>query len=365
MASYVIIKVFYLLDQSQNLLSSLNGPRFFTQWTSLQLSEKVVDTSFLQIGNKQMLAVLTTSFLVHVFELHNQSIFVEAQILPSRQAQSIKGFSLRGRDCLAVAQSSQALQSGVEDKAKSALYCWNATSDSFEKLQDIATRGALHVEFVSIRHIFEFLVFSCSRYRGQTNTPTYVYVWSEDRQRFLLYQYLPTVGAIRSSAMSAEDSTFLSVHQINGDASSSTNIFVWNGTYFHHVQSLSARTGYVFAAGRCMFMVSSGVIYRHDMDHKNFTFHSTLRGPQDSRDLYEYFTASNEYFLVVSHFEGNGSDSLAIYRLNGFDFVPYQNIPVQSGLSSATKVLGLQQDKLLLAIIGGKNMELLEWKHVI
>lgn len=357
MASYP----FVYLDQSKDLLKALNGPRFFISWTSLQAAEGIVDTSYLQIDNKQMLAVLTTSSLVRVFELRNQSIFVEVQILPSRQAWSLKGFSLRENVCLAVAQSSQALRSNREHEAKSVLYCWNATLKSFEKLQDIATRGAVHVEFVSIGNTFKFLVFSSSRYQGQTSTQTSVYVWSAGRQRFLLYQYLPIVGAVHSSAVSTEDSTFLSVHQVNGSTGSGTKLFAWNGTHFHHVQTVSSRSSYIFAAGRCMFMISSGIIYRHDMDSKNFSFHSTLQGPQDSRDLYEYFTASNEHFIAVGHFEGN--ESVAIYRLNGFDFVPYQKISVPSNLSSI-KVFGVQEGKLLLAIMGRNKIELLEWKHI-
>lgn len=358
-----LIKVYSIyLDQLQNFLNALNGPRFFTAWTSLQLEEGVVDSSYLEIGNKQLLAILTTS-VIRVFELCRHSIFAEIQTLPSRYARSLKGFSLERRNCLAVAQSSQALRSGQENGTKSVIYCWNTTSNLFEKFQDIATRGALHVEYVSIGPSLKYLVFACSRYQGQLSSNSYVYIWSEARQEFSLLHYLPAVGAVRSSAVYTENSMFLSVQQVNGSAGSSTKIFAWNGTRFHDVQIVSSRAGYVFAAGRWLFIISSGTIYRYDTDSRNFTFHSTLQGPHDLRDIYEYFTTDNEHFLACHHFDGSANTSLVIYRLNGFDFVPYQNVSMPSGMSSV-KVFRLREEGLVLAVMGGKNTEFLEWKHM-
>ncbi len=352
----------FYLDQLQSFLNSLNGPRFFTPWSSLQLSEGVVDSSYLQIASRQLLVILTNYSLIHVFELRNQSSFVEIQVLPSRQAWSLKGFSMGRKDCLAVAQSSQALGNNG-DEVRSVLYCWNATMQHFQKFQDLDTRGALHVEYVSTGSTHKFLVFACSRYRGKSSMLSYVYVWSSLEQRFFLFQYLPTFGAVRSIAVHTEDATFLSVRQMKGSLNSSTKMFAWNGTHFHHVTFVSPRAGYVFAAGQCMFIISSGTIYRRDVDSKDFTFHSTLQGSHDLRDVYEYFSTDNEHFLAVSHFMGNTSSSLAIYRLNGFDFVPYQNVSIPSGLSFV-KVFSLVENGLVLAVIGRQNIELLEWKHM-
>ena len=352
------------LDLLLNLLNAISGPRFFTPWTFQQLAqgEIIVDSSFLQIGEDQLLAILTNSSLIRVFKLGDYSILDEIQTLPISQAHSLKGFSVGGRSCLAVARSSQALTSQQENEAKSAVYCWNNTVKQYEKLQDLATRGAFHVEFVSIGSARELLVFSCSKYQGRSNTSSYIYVWSPQQQCFFLYQYLRTVGAVRSSAMSTEDLTILSVDQVNEDAGSSTKLFAWNGTYFHHAHSVS-RPGHAFAAGRFLFFISSGTIFRCDKDSKNFTFHSTIQNQRDSRDFYEYFTIDNEHFLAVSQFTGNGNASLAIYRLNGFDFVPYQDVSVPSSFSSI-KVFRLRKNTLVLAIMGEEKIELLKWKHM-
>ena len=320
-----------------------------------------MDSSFLQIGEDQLLAILTNSSFIRVFKLSDYSILAEIQTLPISQAHSLKGFSVGGRICLAVARSSQALRSQQENEAKSAVYCWNNTTKQYEKLQDLATRGAFHVEFVSIGSARELLVFSCSKYQGRSNTSSYIYVWSSQHQRFFLHQYLRTVDAVRSSPMSTENSTILSVYQENGDAGSSTEFFAWNGTYFHHAQSVS-KASHVIAAGKFLFIISNGLIYRSDNVYNNFTPHSVI---QDQRDFYESFTADNEHFLVVSQFKGSGNAIVAIYRLNGSDFVPYQDVSVPSlSAVSSVKVLKSRRNTLVLAI-GEKKIKLLKWKHVI
>ena len=320
----------------------------------------VIDSSFLLVGDKLILTTLITSSHLQIFELRNQSNFVEIQSLTLSYAQSVMGFHIGGRSCFAVAQSKRMPRDG-EHEVKSLLYCWNASSKTFTKHQELATRGAVHVELVSIGQSF-FLIVSCSRRGKNSNSLIYSYVWSEQRQQFLLYQYLPSEGAISTKAITTQHSTYLTVREVDG-LLHTTKIFIWNGTYFSQKQLVSSETGFIFAVGHSIFKIADSNIYTLDLYSKEFVFHSVLAGSRNRTNAYSFFTVSNEFYLAETQYGRNGIMSLLIYRMNGFDFTPYQNLALQSD-SFSVKVLWLHQNGVLLAIMYDNVLKLFKWSHM-
>ena len=344
-------------------MSELNGPKFFALWASLN-QVTVKDLSYFRIGNREFLAVVTTSFRVYIYEIVNSS-FSLFQTLPSVDAHDVESFSLNSDHCLAVASS----QRDRLKRGKSELFCWNATSAQFVKWQNIGSRGAVHVKFVSVDS-FKFLIFSCFSYNGRFEVSSSVYSWSYEVREFQLFQYLPTVGAIHSSVLSTRNEAFISIYSSHHNSSTEhheSKIFKWNGTYFDILQSFHSDPVYLFRAGHFIFIASEGHIYRYDSVTQNFISHSTISNQQqNSTAIYEYFSINTEHYLAVSLSAGSVPSSknseIILHRLEGANFFPHQTISVPSHATSL-HLLRMRNGRKVLSFTGGDRVLLFEWRH--
>ena len=315
------------------------------------------DLEYLQVDKRQFLAIVTSSSPVKVYEVNGSSFSLFQTLSVSANSSAVKGFRMNDRQYLIVANSKQ-----------SKLYCWNSTSQFFEKFQDIGTRGAVYVEYVYI-HSFHLLLFSCYSYGGHVNVPSFVYIWSDNLEQFLLYQYLLITGGLRSSTLSTSSGTFVSVYS-SYQTNSNSIVFKWNGTYFDRLQSFESSPSYIFEAGLYTFIVSLNTVYRYDLVSGRFTHHSTLPNQLDTTGRYEYFTINTEHYLAVSHRSSstsNGStsgDVVVVYRLVGVDFVVHQRVA-----APGREVLGLhafevnEREKVLAVTSRDAAMSLYKWTH--
>lgn len=316
----------------QTLVKELNGPRLFTAWTTLALVS-VRDLSYLSIEMRELVVVITTSH-VSVYDI-KQSSFMLLQTLSSANPRGVRAFSVGRRHCIAVAAPT------------SELFCWNALTQQFDRHQEFRIVEAVHVELVSVasRH---FLVFSCG---GVTSSS--VFLWNTASDRFLLYQLLPTSGAVRSYAASTTTSagTFVGVAQTDSSSHSSLAVFNLNRTlgYFEHVQSFdSADSASLFAGGNCVFVISSSTVHMFDSASEKFIAQFALPSQHDGLvSFYEYFYINTEHYLVVGSRSDNTSSAVAtssdssaknglvtVYKLAGAQFLPYQTIEAPNGVSA-------------------------------
>lgn len=345
------------LESFGDLVADITGPKFFTYFSSLEQSG-VKDMSYLQIGTREFVIVITASSPVHVqvYALV-RSTFHLVQTLPIIDANphSIEAFSFGEQHCVAIAGS------------RSEIYCWNHTSEVFEKLQDVLTRGAVHVRYVSTE-FFNFLVFSCGG--GANDAPSFVYTWASLVGEFLLFQYLPTVGAISSTAQSTAAGSFIAIEQLSDDLSTSSVLFKWNGTYFDDVQSFDSSTVYLFAAKGCIFLASLPAIYRYDSSSNKFIVHSSLsRHEGDSVIAYKYLHINTEHYLAVYARSATNDDDVAIYsgdvtiyRLDGLDFVAHQTLQAPSG-TFALHGFGRSPGNSVLAMVSDEGgVTMYQWR---
>jgi hypothetical protein len=335
-------------------MEEVSGPKFFTQWSTLS-EVGVTDFNYFQIGPREFIAVLTPSN-VSVFEVLFSSFF-HLHSLPSSKSRGLNTISMDGVQYLVVAGDT------------SVLYRWNALRQRFEKLQDILSNGAVHVQHFSLGNL-DFLIFSCSgtdRLTGETdNTPSYVYAWSSWSNRFRLYQRLPTIGAVRATAESANTDSFLAVAQRNHTSASSSMIFKWNGTYFDFLQASNSSSAYLFGIGECTFAASASTILRYDTSAGRFVFYSTLPTPQNYTmgTEYRHFAINTEHYLTVA-VNSNIRKAVLVYRLNGNHFLQYQMLDnvgkAFTSLSGYKSVRG----RSILATISSNGVSLWKWSTCV
>jgi len=219
----------------------------------------------------------------------------------------------------------------------------------------------VHVEFVHIGQS-SYLIVSGSRKQANSNSRTFIFVWSNRRQKFLLYQYLSTRDVVSVDAVLVQNFVYLAIHEESGKTLT-TRLFFWNGTYFDEFMSFSG-AGLVFSMGSKIFKIVDSIIYRLNLDSKEFTFHSTLPGPENSTiTASSSFAVSNEYFIAGSLREANEKQSLFIYRMTGFDFDPYQNLPM-TGEPFVMKILWQHSSEAVVAVMKDNVIKLLQWSHM-
>ena len=230
----------------------------------------------------------------------------------------------------------------------SKLYKWNGSK--FVKLQEFATNGAKDVDFVTIENLGSFLAFSCHHDKQSFNTPSLVYVWDSINELFVYYQTLPTTGARKLHFFSANQETYLAVaNEFDGARNALTNsmVFRWNGTHFdqrafQEIPTQGAHDLHPFTIGCHVFLVAAnffdGVshniaskVYR--LENDLFVEHAEIQ--TRGAVAVEPFTIRSEHFLAVinSHDEVTGSAKTAsvIYRIDGPNFVPFQEIMTKKG----------------------------------
>ena len=355
---------FGLVDDFNSYKEKDNWPKFFVPWTSMNLHEKIVDSSLLRISDKFIIVILTSSQL-KIFQQSNRSAFEEVQSLTLNHGKSIKSFQVGSKSFIAVARSQHfPVNGGSRDNrdVKTVLYCWSNSIKAFVKCQELLARGATHIEFVQIRQS-SFLIVSCSKMQGN-NSQTFVFVWSNRRQEFLLYQYLSTKHVVSINAMLTQNTVYLAVHEESEQTLAETKLFFWNGTYFNEFMSSSGR-GLIFAMGHRVFKIVDSVIYRLNFESKKFTFHSTLPGPENGTiTASSSFVVSNEHFIAGRWCEANEKQSLFIYRMTGFDFDTYQSLPMATRVPFAMKVLWRQRNEVIIAVMEDSVLKLLQWSHM-
>lgn len=337
----------------RNFVAELNGPRFFAFWTSLSLeNDSLRDMTYLQIGAREFITVITTSHHVHVYEIARSSfnLFQTLSSSGTLTPSGVEAISVDGRYCIAITGG------------RSALFCWNAASQRFDEHQELFTREAVHVRFVSAG-TYHFLVFACN---GSSDAPSYVYVWSSQSDRFLLFQHLPTVGGVSASVQSTSIGSFITITQRTETAQSCSMVFKWNGTYFDYLQSFHSNTTFVFAAGEIVFLISSATVHRYDFASGQFITHSTLPIQRNNsiNNAYDYFSINTEHYLAVGGQQLGASGShgtIDVHRLDGASFVPYQTVQAPSGLFALQGFQSSSGRKVLAFTSGGNSMSFYRW----
>lgn len=352
------------VESLRRLLSDLNGPRFFASWHSLEREgEGITDVAYLRVGTRDLLLVLTSANL-HIYELlQSTSLLLQTLTLSlSTPLATMEAFSVSGRDCVAVAGG------------RGQIFCWSASSQSFLKTQDLYTSGAVSVEyFQQTGTSFRFLIFSCN---GTTaaggGMPSYVYVWSSDR--FFLFQYLPTSGAVRSSSVSTSAGSFIAVTTQAGQAGQfGSTVFRWNGTHFDHFVTFDSDAAHLFAAGELIFMVSSNALHRFDPVSSSFVTHAPISDDSLRHAVLQYFSINTEHYLVV----GKGSSTsngtaaatpvppdaspVSVYRLDGAELVLHQALEARDVRTLRGFKVGAEGRSVLAELSEGGVVSLYRW----
>ena len=309
----VNIHIYYYIytDSLKQLIAEVTGPKLFTPWFDSEVQEPIADLRYLQTENKELLVILTSSHVVQVYELSETGPSLFQNISSSAiTILSIETVTVSDRYCIAATGG------------RSELYCWNKFNHTFEKVQDIFTVGAVHVKYTTADGL-QILIFSCNG-----TAPSFVYVWDEQTSSFLLLQYLPTTGAVSTSAISTPSSTFLSVAQhSNGEHYDHSILFQWNGTHFNQLQLIHSRDTLLFSAGEMLFLTSPGMLLRFDVQVSSFVNHSAL--PYSTSGVYGHFTINTEHYVVVgkgsSEEDATSSGTVYISQLYGAGIVPHQH----------------------------------------
>lgn len=342
-------------------MEEVNGPKLFTKWASLHMENAAItDVTSLQVQDRDLLAVLTDR--ISVFEIARPSASVSFVLLQTL-SNSDGATTTPSRAVTTLALANDRYVVGVGDT--SGLHRWNAMTQRFDKIQDIATEGALHVEHVTVESL-DFLVFAC---RGPAS---YVYVWSDSLDRFLLYQRLPTTGAVRASGtQSAETGTFVTITQRTSEPrSNSVVVFKWNGTYFDSVQSFRSNSAHVFAAGACVFLADASNVQRYDAAVGKFVHHTSLPGQHNASGEYEHLSLNTEQYLatVGSSTESSRNKVVNVYRLAGAGLALHQTIAnATTGGTPTLRGLKLSGGRanVLALVNGGTSVALWKWTTCI
>ena len=344
-------------------MEEINCPRSFIQWTFLE-GKGATDFSYFRIGGREFAAVLTPSN-VSVFEIF-QTWFFHIQSISSARSHSVKAFSIADGHYMVIAGDT------------SELYRWNTATRSFDKHQDILTNGALHAEHVTIGTL-DFLVFSCSgtdEFTDMTDeSPSYVYAWSSQLNRFFLYQRLPTIGAVRATFQSTDSGSFITIDQQSHASESNSTVFKWNGTYFDFLQHFRSNSAYIFAGMKYLFAVSSSAIHRYDPTTGRFVFHSTLPIPQNytANQSYKYFSINTEHYLGSTGSLSTRSDdggaqtkeAVTIYRLGGARFTQHQILEGISSVPVSLSGFEARGGEVVLAITKRSGVSFWKWSTCV
>lgn len=124
--------------------------------------------------------------------------FEPHQSLPTVGAWAATSFELEGSQFLAVAS----LFDGNTRKLNSSVYSWDASADVFVLHQELATEGAMDVEFISLPgQNAGVLVFAGHFGDDNARGECRAFLWEPKEQRFILSKVLPTSGAYDVEAL--------------------------------------------------------------------------------------------------------------------------------------------------------------------
>ncbi|XP_022808762.1 thrombospondin-type laminin G domain and EAR repeat-containing protein-like [Stylophora pistillata] len=127
------------------------------------------------------------------------------QKIPTKGAAHFKFFTLNGEKYLAVAN----FREGSTYSVKSVIFKWNEVFRHFVTLQSLQTYGAYDVRSFNING-HTFLAFACYHSERSHNTEySFIYKW--DSTKFVLFQCIPTRGALAWHPFIISGHTYLGV----------------------------------------------------------------------------------------------------------------------------------------------------------
>lgn len=353
-------------------MDSINGPRYFSQWLSLDAPSSS-DVAYFSFRTDQFLVV--TSFnnerlSIYKFERNsvtlNYSISVEGSV-------ATKAFYIGDRVYLAVACKN----------ANSLLYAW--VNNALQLKQSFKTYDANYVDVEVTKNKEKLLVFTSyyNKTKKTYHVPSLIYKWNEALQMFQLHQYLASTGAKRAHFFNIRSDLWLTIACEKNDADSNggvdSYVYKWNGTHFNvftKIMTFHSYDVYPLVAGSQVYLIATNykingnrnvqsTIYKLDQKANKFNEFGSFF--TQGATAVEYFKIKSEYFIAVANSYNETSYSSKtnslLYRFDGFTLKEFQTIPTIKAVDIQHLLVG-PECPILAVVSEGGNVVLYQWEDV-
>ena len=263
---------------------------------------KTGDQHYLAVANFQNRSSYRQNSVIYQWNL-SQEQFVVFQSIKTSAAHSFDFFEITNEQFLAISNC----RDGSSYFINSFIYKWN--SNKFEKIQDIATEGAVKTETFVIGNE-TFIAFANHGQwhlspQNQDSVQSAVFKWSG--QQFVKLQSFQTYGAWDVKSFSDNGSTFLAFanyrHGVQHNINSS--IYKWNGSHFVLFQSIPTSG----ATGLHPFMMCSqtflGVANHFDDDDRYNTKSVIYRVSQEQFTKYQEISTRGAFDMTSFQYKGH------------------------------------------------------------
>ena len=348
-------------------MKSINGPRYFSQWLSLDaLSSSNV--AYFSVHTDQFLVVTSyNNGILRIYKFEKSSVNLKYEL-------SVKGSTTTKPVYI---DNSVYLVIACND-SNSYLYDW--VNNTLQLKQSFKTYNATYVDFVITRNKEKLLVFTSYFNKTTYHVPSLIYKWNETLELFQLHQYLASTGAKKAHFFYIRSDLWLTIACETNDADSdSVNSYVykWNGTHFNvftTIMTYHSQDVYPVVAGNQVYLIATNfkINYNHNvqstiykLDHKTNTFNVFGSFFTQGAKAVEYFAIETEFFLAIANSYdetrySSRTNSL-LYRFDGFMLKEFQTIPT----INAVDIRLVRSECPLLAVVNeGGNVVLYKWEDV-
>ena len=353
--SHIHTRMFFFVT-----VTASNGPRFFTELSSMNVQGAKHISSFL-LNGQQIFSVIDSTGNVHLVKAAFVSEqYHTIQTIIGKYADSTTAFVINDETYLALACSGEST-------------VLKHNGREFVDYQTFPPHVSLSVAFVSISSVdpvkhHHLLVFSTYSYRTRYDLPSYVYRWNNSTQHFDTYQSLPSTGATNIRFFFTDHELHLAIAcSINGTKTvrnhAFSQVYVWRNSAFSLLQQLpvpSAQDLYPMVIGCHTFLIistnsASYVYYKENLSFKEHSFSL----PLNTLPRLQHFRIKSEHFVAVAN-----QTTTNIYLITGKSFQYHQSLSVPSPSFLYFPHFQTSSQPILLVANKLNSIKVFKWKHV-
>lgn len=315
-------------DTMDSILSS-QGPRFFTEWMTIEHREASQLRMFSIGNNRLFVGVATTThnhalYGITIYEIISNSSLNTIQTIQVEAVRAFQTFSIGGGNYIAIA-----CHHGNRSNSSSWLYKWSESQ--FVLHQEIKESQATDVDFISTSS-GSFLAFGSDH----SDVIRFFYVWDPASEQFVSFLPIPETNATKVHFLSTTEGTYLTL--AGTDARSA--VFEFKGSNFEPFRieaNIEAQDLYPFPVGPFLFLAASNQFGNRRQSHSLVLYRLSGDGFEEHASLpvtghhVRYFPVKGEHFLAVAGAQSSSdSSNLVVYKLDGASVVEFQKIPAPS-----------------------------------
>ena len=350
-------------------MTSINGPRYFSKWLSLNAPSSS-NVAYFSVRTDKFLVVTSYNngkLSIYKFERNFVNLFYSISV---ERSMATKVVYIDKRVYLVVACENN----------DSRLYAW--VNNALRLKQSFKTYDANYVDVTITNNKEKLLVFTSYYNKTTHHVPSLIYKWNETRQMFQLHQYLASTGAKKAHFFDVGNDLWLTIACETNDANSdgvNSYVYKWNGTHFNvftTIMTYHSHDMYPVVAGFQVYLIATN----HEINYNKNVQSTIYKLDQKTNAFYvfdsfftqgavavDYFKIKTEYFIAIANSYNETSCSSKtnslLYRFDGFKLKEFQTISTV-GAADIHHLLVGPECPMLAVVNEGGYVVLYQWEDV-